>query len=74
MQTKLEIIKTGYDFLSVERGSDGSIELCVTEDEEGTLSIKYASFESLDELIDKLVELKKSWLKEDIEKGEENGS
>jgi len=65
MKTKIETIKTGYDFLSIERGSIGEIELCVTEDEKGTLSVKYALFDSIDELIKILVDLKEKWSKED---------
>lgn len=58
----LKFIESGYDILCLEKRKDGSIEVMVLEDKDTlTCSTKYALFNSLDELINKLQELKEEW-------------
>lgn len=58
----LKFIDSGYDILCLEKRSDGKIEIVIVEDEESLIiSTKYALFDSIDQLIQKLQELKEQW-------------
>jgi hypothetical protein len=58
----LKFIESGYDTLCLTKGLDDKIGIMVVEDEKSLIiSTKYALFDSIDQLIQKLQELKEQW-------------